>query len=233
MKRILVVDDEPAIVKLLEYNLKQEHYQVTTSGDGNEALRLIMSEPFDFIILDLMLPGMDGFDVTKHVRRADIATPILMLTAKDTETDKILGLELGADDYVTKPFSPREIVARIKAIERRVEAKTKTSTVLQVGDLRIDTRAHRVTMGSDRIDLTPREYELLAFFAGHVGQIMDRDMLLDRVWGYDYVGQTRMVDMQISKLRDKIEPDAKKPRYIKTVRGYGYKLEDVQDVQDV
>lgn len=230
MKRILVVDDEPAIVKLLEYNLKQEHYQVTTSGDGNEALRLIMSEPFDFIILDLMLPGMDGFDVTKHVRRADIATPILMLTAKDTETDKILGLELGADDYVTKPFSPREIVARIKAIERRVEAKTKTSTVLQVGDLRIDTRAHRVTMGSDRIDLTPREYELLAFFAGHVGQIMDRDMLLDRVWGYDYVGQTRMVDMQISKLRDKIEPDAKKPRYIKTVRGYGYKLEDVQDV---
>ncbi|MCI1283953.1 response regulator transcription factor [Lacticaseibacillus songhuajiangensis] len=229
MKKILVVDDEPAIVKLLEYNLKQEHYQVTTCGNGTDAVKLIMSESFDFIILDLMLPGTDGFDVTKQIRRAEISTPILMLTAKDSETDKILGLELGADDYVTKPFSPREIIARIKAIERRIESSDKQKDVLQVGDLRIDVRAHHVTVGSDRIELTPREFELLTFFASHVGQIMDRDMLLDHVWGYDYVGQTRMVDMQVSKLRDKVEPDPKRPRYIKTVRGYGYKMEDIFD----
>jgi len=230
MKKILVVDDEPAIATLLEYNLQREHYEVTVAGDGEEALRLGLERPFDFIILDLMLPNLDGFEVTKKLRAADVTTPILILTAKDSETDKILGLELGADDYVTKPFSPREILARIKAIERRVSTRqTVERKALQVGELHMNLLNHHVKFAGRTIQLTPREYDLLAYFAKHPGQVVSRETLLDHVWGFDYAGQTRMVDMQVSKLRDKLETDPHIPRYLKTVRGYGYKFEEPSD----
>ncbi|MFD1483979.1 response regulator transcription factor [Lacticaseibacillus baoqingensis] len=234
MKKILVVDDEPAIVTLLQYNLEKEHFAVTTAGDGETALTLALQEPFDFIILDLMLPKLDGLEVTKKIRRADIATPIMILTAKDSETDKIVGLELGADDYVTKPFSPREIVARIKAIERRVNgqdspsaaAPTPTaSAMLTVGELQIDADNYQATKRGQRLSLTPKEFELLAFFAKRVGKILSRDALLNGIWGFEYPAETRMVDIQVSHLRDKIEDDPKHPVYIKTVRGFGYQME--------
>lgn len=237
MKKILVVDDEPAIVTLLQYNLEKEHYAVTTAADGEAALTLALQEPFDFIILDLMLPGLDGFEVTKKVRGANITTPIMILTAKDSETDKIVGLELGADDYVTKPFSPREIVARIKAIERRVTAqdqntdhqaaaKTKDAhQQLVVGEITIDEDAYQAFKNGERLALTPKEFELLDFFAKRVGKLLSRDALLNGVWGFEYPAETRMVDIQVSHLRDKIETDAKHPTYIKTVRGFGYQME--------
>lgn len=232
MKKILVVDDEPSIVTLLKYNLEAEHYEVTAATDGNSAYDEAMRHKFDFIILDLMLPGIDGLEVTKRLRKADISTPIMMLTAKDSETDKIIGLELGADDYVTKPFSPREIVARIKAIERRVdETRFRKSNVINVGELHIDTGSHRILLGKERLTLTPKEYELLIYLAEHVGQILSRERLLDQVWGYEYPGQTRMVDVQISHLREKIEVDPKNPEYIQTVRGFGYQLEEPNNAQ--
>ncbi|MCI1893590.1 MAG: response regulator transcription factor [Lactobacillus sp.] len=230
MKKILVVDDEPAIVTLLQYNLEKEHYAVTTAGDGDTALSLALQQNFDFIILDLMLPGLDGLEVTKKIRAADNKTPIMILTAKDSETDKIVGLELGADDYVTKPFSPREIVARIKAIERRVQAPTPTSAkapakILSVGELVIDPDNYQATKNGERLQLTPKEFELLVFFAQRVGKILSRDALLNGVWGFEYPAETRMVDIQVSHLRDKIEVDPKHPDYIKTVRGFGYQME--------
>ncbi|KRN28476.1 DNA-binding response regulator [Lactobacillus selangorensis] len=226
MKRILVVDDEPAIVKLLQYNLEREYYQVEVAYDGQTAYEMATTEPFDFIILDLMLPQMDGIEVTKKLRHADINTPIMILTAKDSETDKIIGLEMGADDYVTKPFSPREIVARIKAIERRVHkpAAEKAPTV-KIGDLVIDEQAIKVTRGDQKLHLTPKEFELLVFFAERVGQVLSRETLLNGVWGFDYPAETRMVDIQVSHLRDKIEPDPKHPHYIQTIRGFGYRME--------
>ncbi|KRL87014.1 DNA-binding response regulator [Lacticaseibacillus pantheris DSM 15945 = JCM 12539 = NBRC 106106] len=227
MKKILVVDDEPAIVTLLKYNLEAEHYAVTSTGDGQDAVALALNNEFDFIILDLMLPGMDGIDVTKELRKADVTTPIMILTAKDSEADKIIGLELGADDYVTKPFSPREIIARIKAIERRVgNAKDDGAKVLKVGELTIEPLNHRATMRGERLHLTPKEFELLQYFATHHGKILSRDVLLNGVWGYDYPGETRMVDIQVSHLREKIERDPKHAEYLQTVRGFGYQLED-------
>lgn len=230
MKKILVVDDEPAIVTLLQYNLEKEHYAVTTAGDGDTALSLALQQSFDFIILDLMLPGLDGLEVTKKIRAADNKTPIMILTAKDSETDKIVGLELGADDYVTKPFSPREIVARIKAIERRVQAPTPTNAkapakIISVGELVIDPDNYQATKNGERLQLTPKEFELLVFFAQRVGKILSRDALLNGVWGFEYPAETRMVDIQVSHLRDKIEVDPKHPDYIKTVRGFGYQME--------
>ncbi|KRL45219.1 response regulator transcription factor [Lacticaseibacillus manihotivorans] len=235
MKKILVVDDEPAIVTLLQYNLEKEHFDVTTAGDGDSALTLALQEHYDFIILDLMLPGLDGLEVTKKIRGANITTPIMILTAKDSETDKIVGLELGADDYVTKPFSPREIVARIKAIERRVNKDSDAQPaahgskaeqeLIVVGGLRIDPENYRATKDGEKLTLTPKEFELLAFFAKRVGKILSRDALLNGVWGFEYPAETRMVDIQVSHLRDKIEADPKHPDYIKTVRGFGYQME--------
>lgn len=227
MKRILVVDDEPAIVTLLQYNLEQEHYAVSVAADGDAALALALAEHFDFIILDLMLPGLDGLEVTKQLRAAHDATPIMILTAKDSETDKIVGLELGADDYVTKPFSPREIVARIKAIERRVKpaADTDQRQVLQVGALTLDLDNYRAAKHGQPLSLTPKEFELLAYFAKRVGKVLSRDALLNGVWGFEYPAETRMVDIQVSHLRDKVETDPKHPKYIQTVRGFGYQME--------
>jgi two-component system alkaline phosphatase synthesis response regulator PhoP len=230
MDKILVVDDEPAIVTLLQYNLEQAQYSVTTASDGEEAVAKAMATDFQCILLDLMLPKLDGYGVTRRLREAGVRTPIIMLTAKDDEMDKIIGLELGADDYVTKPFSPREIIARIKAIGRRVAERPQVgATNLHVGGLSIDTVAHKAEVDGRKLDLTPTEFRLLACFARNVGHTLSREQLLENVWGAEFSGNTRMVDIQISHLRDKLELDPKNPQYLRTIRGFGYQLEEPTD----
>ncbi|MDT9755275.1 response regulator transcription factor [Heyndrickxia coagulans] len=226
-KKILVVDDEPSIVTLLKFNLEQAGFEVLTASDGNEGYDTARKEKLDVIILDLMLPGMDGMDVCKQLRLGKINTPILMLTAKSDELDKILGLELGADDYITKPFSPREVVARVKAILRRAETKTEeeTADAIKVGDLRILPEQFEAYFKEKKLELTPKEFELLLYLANHAGKVLSRDQLLDAVWNFDFAGDTRIVDVHISHLREKMEEDTKQPQYIKTVRGFGYKME--------
>ncbi|MCS8581090.1 response regulator transcription factor [Latilactobacillus curvatus] len=231
MKTILVVDDEPAILTLLRYNLEQEHFKVMTATDGAQALTMALQQSFDFIILDLMLPKLDGITVTKKIREAKLKTPIMILTAKDSETDKIVGLEVGADDYVTKPFSPREIIARIRAIERRTAqpvavVETHPSVILQVGDLMVDEGEVVAKKGTQKLHLTPKEFELLVYFMHRINKVQSREKLLNAVWGFDYPAETRMVDIQVSHLREKIETDPRHPVYLKTVRGFGYQLED-------
>jgi len=228
-KRILVVDDEPSIVTLLKFNLEKNGFEVMTADNGIDGYTMAAEGTFDFIILDLMLPGMDGMDVCKQLRQDKISTPILMLTAKDDELDKILGLELGADDYLTKPFSPREVIARIKAILRRTktenETQVKTDHVIHIGFLDIFPEQYEATYKGEKLDLTPKEFELLLYLANHAGKVLSRDQLLDAVWNFDFAGDTRIVDVHISHLREKIEEDTKQPKYIKTVRGFGYKME--------
>ncbi|WP_202080750.1 response regulator transcription factor [Caldalkalibacillus salinus] len=221
-QRILVVDDEHSIVTLLQFNLEQAGYQVITAFDGEEALEKVNHESPDLMVLDLMLPKLNGIDVCKELRQRQLTIPILMLTAKDEELDKILGLELGADDYITKPFSPREVVARVKAILRRsqntvVEDKPKA---IEIGKLMIYEEQYEAYFRGKELDLTPKEFELLLYMAKHVGRVLTREQLLNAIWNYDFVGDTRIVDVHISHLRDKMEAS-----YIKTVRGLGYKLE--------
>ena len=220
MKKVLVVDDEPSILTLLTFNLEKEGYQVTTSEDGKNGFELALSNQYDFIILDVMLPGMDGFEITKPLRREKIDTPILILTAKDEQVDKIIGLEIGADDYLTKPFSPREVLARMKAIFRRL--KPTTTEPLQE-----DTPKAPLVIGEIRVDeLTPKEFELLVYFMKRKDRVINRETLLERIWQYDFAGQSRIVDVHISHLRDKIEPDPKRPVYLVTVRGFGYRFQE-------
>ncbi|EUJ40022.1 response regulator transcription factor [Brochothrix campestris] len=238
MAHVLVVDDEPTIVKLLTFNIEQEGHRVSSATNGMDALALVgaAENEIDLVVLDLMLPGMNGIDVCKELRKQENYTPILMLTAKDDEYDKIIGLELGADDYMTKPFSPREVIARIKAILRRVELAPKmtqteslvTADFLEIGGLRIDRDRHTVYLHDNQLTLTPKEYELLCFLVENKGKVFSRHHLLDVIWNYDYAGETRIVDVHISHLREKIEADTKKPRYIMTVRGFGYKMDDAQ-----
>lgn len=231
-KRVLVVDDEQSILTLLQYNLEQAGYQVLTAMDGEQGRDMAIEEQFDFIILDLMLPRLDGIEVCKQLRQQRVSTPILMLTAKDDEFDKILGLELGADDYMTKPFSPREVVARVKAILRRSEIQPtlKPTNVeegqISIKDLSIYPDHFEAMFKGDLLELTPKEFELLVHLAKHKGKVLTRDQLLSAVWNYDFAGDTRIVDVHISHLREKIEPNTKKPVYIKTIRGLGYKLEE-------
>lgn len=229
MKKILVVDDEQSILTLLKFNLEQNGFQVYTADNGMDALDIARTLKPEAIVLDLMLPLKDGIEVAKELRQDKINTPILMLTAKDDELDKIIGLEIGADDYMTKPFSPREVVARIKAILRRVElessSNTETADVIKVGDIEIHTLTYSVYLHGKKLDLTPREYELLIYLTDHLGHVLSRDQLLNGVWNFDFDGDTRIVDVHISKLREKIEQDSRRPKYIQTVRGFGYKLE--------
>lgn len=222
-----MVEDEPSIVTLLTYNLEQAGFQVLTAEDGNQGLKLALEEKPDFIILDIMLPGMDGIEICKKLRQEKVKTPILMLTARDDEFDKVLGLELGADDYMTKPFSPRELVARIKAIMRRTnfENETEEDDVIVIGDLLINESRHVVQFKGKPLELTPKEFELLLFFAKHRGKVLSRDQLLNGVWDFEYDGDTRIVDVHVSHLREKIEDNPKKPKYIQTIRGFGYKME--------
>jgi two-component system, OmpR family, alkaline phosphatase synthesis response regulator PhoP len=227
-KKVLVVDDEQSIVTLLTYNLEQAGFTVVTANDGEEAIEKVASEQPAFIILDLMLPKLDGVEVCKQLRQQKVMTPILMLTAKDDEFDKVLGLELGADDYMTKPFSPREVVARVKAILRRTQlsnGEMETKDQIVIGDLQIFPESYEAYFRGERLELTPKEFELLVYLAKHKGRVLTRDQLLSSVWNYDFAGDTRIVDVHISHLREKIEQDTKKPVYIKTIRGLGYKLE--------
>ena len=226
MSKILVVDDEKNIVDIIKYNLKKEGYQVMTAGDGEEALRLNEEFKPDMILLDIMMPKLDGYAVCRKVREK-YDTPIIMLTARAEEVDKVLGLELGADDYVTKPFGTRELMARVKANLRRRGINTEESAetskdVMVFGQLSIDLKLFEVKKGGNTIDLTLREYELLKFLASQKTQVFSRESLLEKVWGYEYFGDVRTVDVTVRRLREKIEDDPGKPNYILTKRGVGY-----------
>lgn len=229
-QRLLVVDDEESILTLITYNLKQAGFTIDTASDGKEALQKAKSESYDLIVLDLMIPEMDGLEVCRQIRQEKYHMPILMLTAKDDEFDKVLGLELGADDYMTKPFSPRELVARVKAILRRVdntagiEVKEEVKKKV-IGHLTIYPDNYEVIADGRALELTPKEFELLLYLTNNKGRVLTRDQLLNAVWNYEFVGDTRIVDVHISHLREKIEPAAKKPTFIKTIRGLGYKFE--------
>lgn len=226
--KILVVDDESHIVELVKFNLESNGYSVVEASDGKEALAKAKAESPDLILLDLMLPIIDGTEVCKKLKN-DVSTesiPIIMLTAKSDEMDKIIGLEIGADDYITKPFSLRELLARIKAVlRRRTDIKIKEIVkIIKVEDLIIDDEKHEVLKYGDKLDLTLKEFELLNILAKNRGKVLSRNYLLDEIWGYDYFGETRTVDVHIRHLRKKIEDDDKNPKYIETIRGVGYKL---------
>lgn len=229
MKKILVVDDEKPISDIIKFNLEKEGYEIVTAFDGEEALEKVAEESPDLIVLDVMLPKIDGLEVVREVRKTH-SMPIIMVTAKETEIDKVLGLELGADDYVTKPFSNRELVARVKANLRRQsstqaseQAEVETNDV-QIGDLVIHPDAYYVTKREETIELTHREFELLYYLARHVGQVMTREHLLEEVWDFDYLGDVRTVDVTIRRLREKVEDNPSHPNYIITRRGVGYYL---------
>jgi len=226
-QKILIVDDEVSIVTLLTFNIERAGFETDVAYDGEVAIQKAETGAFDLIILDLMLPKLDGLEVCKYLRQHKIDTPILMLTAKDDESDKIIGLELGADDYLTKPFSPKEVVARIKAILRRTNGKKEQSfETIKIGDLLIYPEKHEAMMKEELLTFTRKEFELLQFLVEHKGKVISRDQLLNKVWNYDFAGDTRIVDVHISRLREKIETDTKNPAYIKTIRGLGYKIEE-------
>lgn len=234
-QKLLVVEDEISISTLLQFNLEQAGFQVITAMDGKSGLEKAESEEPNLIILDLMLPEMDGIEVCKELRLRKLNIPILMLTAKDDEFDKVLGLELGADDYMTKPFSPREVVARVKAILRRSssantdsEKKKEEVEHLKIGEVDIYPENYEAYFKEKALELTPKEFELLVYLARHKSRVLSREQLLSAVWNYDFVGDTRIVDVHISHLREKIENNTRKPIYIKTIRGLGYKLEEPQ-----
>jgi two-component system, OmpR family, response regulator VicR len=228
-KKILVVDDEKPIADILQFNLKKEGYDVYSAYDGNEALVMVEEVQPDLILLDIMLPLKDGMEVCREVRKK-YDMPIIMLTAKDSEIDKVLGLELGADDYVTKPFSTRELIARVKANLRRhqvVVAQTDDeveTNEIEIGSLTIHPNAYVVSKRGETIELTHREFELLYYLAKHIGQVMTREHLLQTVWGYDYYGDVRTVDVTVRRLREKIEDNPSHPTWIVTRRGVGYYL---------
>jgi DNA-binding response OmpR family regulator len=224
VKKILVVDDEPTLVATVKYNLEREGYQVVTAADGESGLSVARAERPDLILLDLMLPGLDGFEVCRILRR-EMTAPILMLTAKTQEVDKVVGLELGADDYVTKPFSMRELLARVRALLRRAEAPAAEAKVLTAGDLQVDLRRREASRQGQALLLKPKEFDLLAFFLRNRARAFTRDQLLDQVWGYDFAGDTRTVDVHIRWLREKIEDIPAKPARLITVRGVGYRFE--------
>ena len=223
-KKILVVDDEKSIADIIKFNLKKEGYMVELAYDGEEAINKVYEVLPDLIVLDVMLPKKDGFQVLREIRQ-EFKTPVLMLTAKEEEVDKVLGLELGADDYITKPFSMRELVARVKANLRRVEfsdGNLKDNNILAVGDLLIDLNKYEVRKRGQVIDITLREYELLKFLASSAEQVFTREQLLEEVWGYEYYGDIRTVDVTIRRLREKIEDKDGEYKYIITKRGVGY-----------
>lgn len=227
MTKILIVEDDRNLLDTLKYNLRKEGYNAVAAFDGAEALDVARREKPDLIILDIMLPKLSGFEVCRILRK-EMTIPILMLTAKDEEVDKIVGLEIGADDYMTKPFSMRELLARLGAMLRRAEMAVQPAggeKVLRIDDLEIDIARHKVFLGGTALELSPKEFDLLAFLAKNKGFVFSREQLLDKVWGYDYAGDTRTVDVHIRWLRQKIESDPSKPERLVTVRGTGYKLE--------
>jgi len=223
---ILVVDDEKTLVKALSFNLEKEGFRVEKAYDGEEALQKAFDLKPDIIVLDLMLPEIDGFEVCRRIRKK-LETPIIMLTARTDDIDKVLGLELGADDYLTKPFNSRELVARIKAILRRSAFREEEAKkLLQIGRLQIDLLQHRVRIEDKDINLTTKEFALLSFLAANAGNVYSREQLLEQIWGYDYYGDVRTVDVHIRHLREKIEKDPGNPELILTIWGTGYKIRE-------
>lgn len=233
-EKILVVEDEPALQETIAYNLKKQGYDVEIVADGYAALEAARTLTPDLLLLDIMLPGLDGLEITRILRR-EMNVPIIMLTARDDEIDRVVGLEMGADDYLTKPFSMRELMARVKAQLRRARLHQEELThsaeketrqeALKFGELTINTTRHEVTLGDEVISLKPKEYELLLFFAEHRGQMLSREFILERVWGWEYIGDSRTVDVHIRWLRKKVENDPSAPERIITVRGGGYRFE--------
>jgi len=227
MAKTLVVEDDRNLLDTLRYNLRKEGHDVVTAVDGAEALAVARRDKPDLIILDIMLPKLSGFEVCRILRK-EMTTPILMLTAKDEEIDKVVGLEIGADDYMTKPFSMRELLARVGAMLRRSEmavGPAVAAQVLTIDDLEIDVARHRASLEGTALELTPKEFDLLTFLAKNKGFVFSREQLLEKVWGYDFAGDTRTVDVHIRWLRQKIEREPTEPERLVTVRGTGYKLE--------
>ncbi len=233
MKNVLVVEDDKSISDLLKIHLTDLNCEVTQSADGVEGLKHALNDQFDLIVLDLMLPKLDGLEICKEVRRKDIYTPILMLTSKSEEFDKVLGLEVGADDYLTKPFGIREFIARVKAIFRRIEAIKKeidNEADITFGDLKIEVANRRVLLDEDRIELTPKEFDLLHLLASHPGRTYTREQLLNILWGYQYNGYEHTVNSHINRLRSKIESNLSDPKYILTSWGVGYRFNESEDI---
>jgi len=232
--KILIVEDEPALQETLEYNLTHQGYEVKVVGDGIQAVETARSFLADLILLDVMLPGMDGFEVCRILRQ-ETNVPILMLTAREAEIDRVIGLEIGADDYITKPFSMRELQARLKALLRRVRldqqdaAQEKVATsgneIMQFGDLMLDLSRHELSRAGRPLPLKPKEFDLFVYLARHKGKVLSRELIMESVWGWDYIGGSRTVDVHIRWLREKIEPDPANPARIVTVRGAGYRFE--------
>ncbi|MCL2756735.1 MAG: response regulator transcription factor [Coriobacteriia bacterium] len=226
--RILVVDDEPSITEFVSYNLRKEGYEVQIAEDGATAVDLILSNSFSLVVLDVMLPNMDGYEVVRRIR-SSTTVPVLFLSARDTELDKVVGLEIGGDDYLAKPFGVRELLARVKALLRRTAQQENASDkdfneVIEVSGIHIDEGTHIASHGADVIDLTPREFELLAALMRHAGKVLSRDQLLRDAWGWEYLVETKTVDTHVKRLRDKLEAAHVDPGLIETVRGYGYRF---------
>ena len=224
-KRVLIVDDEKAIVDILEFNLQRDGYEALKAYDGPEGLRMAREENPDLVLLDVMLPGMDGFTVCRTLRAEGNDVPIVMITAREEETDKVFGLEIGADDYVTKPFSMRELLARVKANMRRTAPpaqETESGDIIRMRDLVIDMDRHTVSKNGKDLDLTQREYELVRFLAQNPGKVVSRQELMSQVWQYEYFGDLRAVDVAVRRLREKLEDNPAEPAYVRTRRGVGY-----------
>jgi DNA-binding response OmpR family regulator len=231
-EQILVVEDEQAIAAFVQTSLEREGFSVSVARSGEAALAQIQADPPQLVVLDLMLPGIDGFEVCRRVRQHRSYIPLIMLTSRTDDVDKIVGLELGADDYVTKPFNARELIARIRSVLRLID-KAGTGPdrdQLQIGDLVIDRSQRVVTLKGQSVNLPPKEFDLLATLAWERGKVFGREMLLERVWGYDYAGESRTVDVHIQRLRSKIEPAPAQPRYLLTVYGIGYKFASEEDL---
>jgi two-component system phosphate regulon response regulator PhoB len=226
-EKILLVDDEEMIVESIEYALLQEGYEVVRASNGQEALQQVQLTKPNLIVLDLMLPQLSGLEVCRLLRREHNDVPVIMLTAKGEEIDRVIGLEVGADDYLVKPFSLRELVARIKALLRRsksTDTDTKTTKVYQYQDLSVNLSEHRVLVGDRQVELSPKEFKILAMLLSTPGRVFSREELLEQVWGLDFYGDTKTVDVHIRWLREKIEEDPSTPKYVQTVRGFGYRL---------
>ncbi|MDX6198069.1 MAG: two-component system, OmpR family, response regulator RegX3 [Actinomycetota bacterium] len=225
MTRLLVIEDEPSISEPLAYMLDKEGFEVAVAATGPAGVEEFERSGADLVLLDMMLPGLPGTDVCKALRQSS-NVPIIMLTARDSEVDKVVGLELGADDYVTKPFSHRELLARIRAVlRRRSEPEEPMSSALEVGPVRMDVDRHRVTVSGEPVQLPLKEFELLELLLRNAGRVLTRQQLIDRVWGPDYVGDTKTLDVHVKRLRAKVEPEPKSPKHLLTVRGLGYKFE--------
>ena len=223
MQKILIIEDEPNIRELVLYNLSQNGYESLEAEDGLQGIAMARSENPDLILLDIMLPGKNGYDICKELRAEGSKIPIIMLTAKNDEIDKVLGLEFGADDYISKPFGIRELMARVKAVLRRYENNTEQEGI-RIGDLVIDTDSHEVRLGGKQLELTLKEFDLLKVLAENRGRVMTRDQLLDKVWGFEYIGETRTVDVHVRYLRKKLGDEDNEGKYIQTIRGMGYKM---------